>query len=119
MHKASAERIVLNVIDDDKQIKIQLKKWLPTVEEYGVPYIEFKNNSQVFLLKLKDMSSVYLRSASDEDFELLLHYWDRLALYCSKNRNYFLNLIIEVQSILDCWVPDPKNSLTLLLLISQ
>lgn len=96
VYKASAERIVLNIIDSDKEIKIQLKKWQPTVEEYGVPYIEFKNGSPVELLKLKDMSSVYLKSTYPDDFEFFFHFWDYLSSDCQDKCNYFLNLIIEV-----------------------
>ena len=65
------ERIVLIIFNENKEIKVQLKKWQPTIEESGVPYIDFKSNSLVELLKLKDMESVFIRSKEKHHFEFL------------------------------------------------
>lgn len=89
VHKANSKRIVLNIIDGDKNIRIQLKNWQPTVEECGVPYIEFKNRSSVELLNLKDMNSLYLRSKHKDHFDKLFGTWDNVSMYCIKNRKYF------------------------------
>lgn len=82
------ERIVLILFDENKEIKVQLKKWQPTIEESGVPYIDFKNNSSVELLKLKYMNSAYIRSKEKHHFEFLFSCWNNLAAYCYKNCNY-------------------------------
>jgi len=74
---------------------VQLKKWHPTVEESGVSYIDFKSGSSVELLKLKDMTSVYIRSKERHHLDFFFSCWNSLAAYCYKNRNYFLNLIID------------------------
>ncbi|XP_022174799.1 uncharacterized protein LOC111036859 [Myzus persicae] len=79
------ERIVLIMFDENKEIKVQLKKWQPTIEEFGVPYIDFKSDSSVELLKLKDMSSVFIRSKEKHHFEFLFSSWNNLAAYCYKN----------------------------------
>ncbi|CAI6361930.1 unnamed protein product [Macrosiphum euphorbiae] len=79
------ERIVLIMLDENTEIKVQLKKWQPTIEECGVSYIDFKSNSSVELLKLKDMNSVFIRSKEKHHFEFLFSSWNNLAAYCYKN----------------------------------
>ncbi|XP_060876252.1 uncharacterized protein LOC132949399 isoform X3 [Metopolophium dirhodum] len=86
VRSVGSERIVLIMFDENKEIKVQLKKWQPTVEESGVSYIDFKNNSSVELLKLKDMNSVFIRSKEKHHFEFLFSSWNNLAAYCYKNR---------------------------------
>ncbi|XP_060847831.1 uncharacterized protein LOC132927329 [Rhopalosiphum padi] len=78
-------RIVLIIFDENKEIKAQLKKWQPTIEESGVPYIDFKNNSSVELLKLNYMNSAFIRSKEKHHFEFLFSSWNNLAAYCYKN----------------------------------
>lgn len=85
------QRIVLIIFDENKEIKVQLKNWVPTIEESGVPYIEFKNRSAVELLNIKNMNSVYLRSKQPDHFDFLHSNWDLIAYYCNKNCNYVLN----------------------------
>jgi len=77
------------MFDENEEIKVQLKKWQPTIEESGVSYIDFKNNSSVELLKLKDMSSVFIRSKEKHHFEFFFSFWNNLAAYCYKNCNYY------------------------------
>ncbi|XP_025208243.1 uncharacterized protein LOC112603736 [Melanaphis sacchari] len=79
------ERIVLIIFDENKEIKVQLKKWQPTIEESGVSYIDFKNNSSVELLKLKYMNSVFIRSKEKHHFDFFFSSWNNLAAYCYKN----------------------------------
>ncbi|XP_025425814.1 uncharacterized protein LOC112694531 isoform X1 [Sipha flava] len=85
VRSASSERIVLILFDEKKEIKVQLKKWQATVEEFGVPYIDFKSGSFVELLKLKDMNSVYIRSKQKYQLELIFSFWNSIAAYCYKN----------------------------------
>lgn len=85
-----AERIVLIISYENKEIKVQLKKWYPTVEESGVSYIDLKNGSLVELLKLKNMNSLYIRSKEKQHLDLFFSCWNSVAAYCYKNRNYFL-----------------------------
>jgi hypothetical protein len=75
------------LFDEKKEIKVQLKKWQATVEEFGVPYIDFKSGSFVELLKLKDMNSVYIRSKQKYQLELIFSFWNSIAAYCYKNCN--------------------------------
>jgi len=95
------ERIVLIMLDENKEIKVQLKKWQPTIEESGVSYIDFKSNSSVELLKLKDMNSVFIRSKEKHHFVFLFSSWNILAAYCHKNRNYYF-YILYMYFILPC-----------------
>lgn len=83
-------RIVLIIYDKNKEVKVQIKKWKPSVEECGVPYIGFKSGNAVELLKLKDMNSAYIRSKEKHHFDILFSSWNTIAAYCYKNRNYFL-----------------------------
>ncbi|VVC34737.1 Tudor domain,RNA recognition motif domain [Cinara cedri] len=85
VHKVSAEQIILDIIHNNKKIKIQLEKWKPTVEEYGVPYIEFKNGSLVELLELKDMNLLYLRTKHKDYHELMFKCWESVSNYCYRN----------------------------------
>lgn len=87
------------MFDEKKEIKVQLKKWQPTVEEFGVPYIDFKSDSFVALLKVKDMNSLYIRSKEKDHFELFFMFWDSIAAYCFKNCNYFIVLIINYKKM--------------------
>lgn len=82
------ERIVLILLDENKEIKVQLKKWQPTIEESGVPYIDFKSNSSVELLKLKYMNSAFIRSKEKHHFEFFFSCWNNLAAYCYKNSQH-------------------------------
>lgn len=82
------------VFDENKEFQVQLKKWTPTVEESGVPYIELKNNSDVVLLNLKDMNSVHLRSKKLDDIDIFFSIWNSVVAYCEKNCNYFSNYIV-------------------------
>ncbi|KAF0751710.1 Uncharacterized protein FWK35_00019435 [Aphis craccivora] len=84
----SPERIVLILFDENKEIKVQLKKWQPTIEESGVPYVDFKSNSSVELLKLKYMDSAFIRSKEKHHFEFFFSCWNNLAAYCYKNVQY-------------------------------
>ncbi|XP_050542444.1 uncharacterized protein LOC126906154 isoform X2 [Daktulosphaira vitifoliae] len=102
----NADRIVLKLFIDDKKVKIQLKKWKPTVEEYGVPYVNIKSGSKVELIKFKDMNSVYIRSKEKSHFNLFFSTWNNLAAYCyenpkSLNREPFYGEIIAFKSKLD------------------
>ncbi|XP_016658697.1 uncharacterized protein LOC100167275 isoform X2 [Acyrthosiphon pisum] len=85
VHSVNPERIVLIMFDENKEIKVQLKKWQPTIEESGVPYIDFKSNSSAELLKLKDMNSVFIRSKEKHHFDFFFSSWNNLAAYCYKN----------------------------------
>lgn len=85
-------RIVLIIYDKNKEVKVQIKKWKPSVEECGVPYIDFKSGSAVELLKLKDMNSAYIRSKERHHFDILFSSWNTIAAYCYKNRNYYFLL---------------------------
>ncbi|XP_022170007.1 uncharacterized protein LOC111033534 [Myzus persicae] len=85
VHSVSPERIVLIMFDKNKEIKVQLKNWQPTIEESGVSYIDFKSNSYVELLKLKDMSSIFIRSKEKHHYDFLFSSWNNLAAYCYKN----------------------------------
>lgn len=89
VHSASSKRIVLIIFDENKKFQVQLKKWVPTVEECGVPYIEFKNNSIVEFLDLKDMNSVHLRSKQKNHFDFFFSIWNSIVHYCHKNSNNF------------------------------
>lgn len=89
----SAERVVLTMIlDDSTEFKVQLKKWQPTVEEYGVPYVDFKSGTSVELLKFKKMNSAIIRSKEMYHMDLFFSTWNSVASYCLQNRNYYLLL---------------------------
>lgn len=82
------------IFDENKEIQVQLKKWTPTVEESGVPCIELKNDSDVELINLKNMNSVYLRSKQLDDIDILFSTWNSVVAHCQKNCNYFSNYIV-------------------------
>ncbi|XP_050425594.1 uncharacterized protein LOC126836355 isoform X2 [Adelges cooleyi] len=81
----NADRIVLLLFVESQEVKIQLKTWRPTVEEYGVPCVNIKSGSKVELLKLKDMNTLYIRSKEKSHFNFFFMTWNNLAAYCYKN----------------------------------
>lgn len=75
------------MFDKSNEIKVQLKKWQPTVEESGIPYVNFESGSSVKLLKLKNMESVYIRSKGKYYLDFFFSTLNSVAYYCYKNRN--------------------------------
>lgn len=83
-----AERTVLIMLTELEDIKIQLKKWQPTVEECGVPYVNFKTGSSVEILKIKDTNSLYIKSKENHHMEQFFSIWNSIAGFCYKDGNY-------------------------------
>lgn len=89
MSDVSAEKIILILyINSSKEFKVTVKNWEPTVEEYGVPYVDFKSDSLVELLKLKNMNSLLVRSREKRHMNIFFTTWNSVANYCYKNCNY-------------------------------
>lgn len=89
MSNVSAEKIILTLyFNSSKECEVTITNWEPTVEEYGVPYVDFRSDSIVELLKLKNMNSVFLRSREQRHLDIFFITWDSIADYCCKNCNY-------------------------------
>lgn len=89
MSNVSAKNIILIIyFNSSKEFKVTVKNWEPTVEESGVPYVDFRSDSIVELLKLKNMNSIFLRSREKRHINTFFITWNSVAEYCHKNRNY-------------------------------
>lgn len=89
MSNFSSKKIILTIyLNSSKEFKAQIKNWEPTVEESGVPYVDFKSDSIVELLKLKNMNSIFLRSREKRHMDTFFSTWNSVAKYCYKNCNY-------------------------------
>lgn len=78
--------------DSGSQCKIHIKIWEPSVEESGVPYVNFKSGSLVELLELKDMETVFIRSREKKHMDLFYFTWNLISKNCCK-RNYYITLV--------------------------
>lgn len=78
------------VSDSGESFKVQIKYWEPTVEESGVPYVNFRSSNVVELLKVNNMDSVFIRSREKQHLNIFFSAWNLVANHCFENCNYNL-----------------------------
>jgi len=85
--------------DSGKSFKVQIKHWEPTVEESGVPYVNFRSGNLVELLKVNSMDSVFIRSREKQHLNIFFSAWNSVAIHCYENCNYNLLYYLNVYII--------------------